>query len=199
MHSGTTACVALVTDDNITTSNVGDSRCVLARRLKRIDDTDELISINLTTDHNPDAECEYKRITASGGYVTIPKDKGFSARVWTNEACTEIGLAMARSIGDRALRNFGVICDPEVKTYEIHKNEDDFMILGSDGIWEFITSEEAVFIVAKHIKERGATNACEHLVREAASRWRKEEGDYRDDITAIVVDLKRPIWDKVAE
>lgn len=30
------------------------------------------------------------------------------------------------------------------------------------------------------------------LIEEAAKRWRREEGDYRDDITAIVVRLPLP-------
>ena len=185
----------MVTDETVTTSNVGDSRCVLARRLKRSNGTEELLSINLTTDHNPDVESEYNRIISSGGFVTIPKEVGYSARVWTNASCTEIGLAMARSIGDRALRDYGVICDPDVQTYAINKDEDEFLILGSDGIWEFISSEEAVVIIDRHLREHGATTACEYLVREAATRWRKVEGDYRDDITAIVVDLRHPIWE----
>ena len=34
------------------------------------------------------------------------------------------------------------------------------------------------------------------LIEEAAKRWRREEGDYRDDITAIVVRLPLPHEDE---
>ena len=34
------------------------------------------------------------------------------------------------------------------------------------------------------------------LIEEAAKRWRREEGDYRDDITAIVVRLPLPQSDE---
>ena len=128
--------------------------------------------------------------------MSKPEQVGYSARVWSNKACTEVGLAMARSIGDRSLRHVGVICEPEVRTYERRPGEDDFIIIGSDGIWEFISSVEAVNIVNRYLETYGATIACEFLIREAAARWREVEGDYRDDITAIVVDLKVPIWDK---
>jgi serine/threonine protein phosphatase PrpC len=37
----------------------------------------------------------------------------------------------------------GVIPDPEVFVFDIAEN-DDFMIMASDGVWEFITSQ--VFI-----------------------------------------------------
>ena len=58
-------------------------------------------------------------------------------------------------------------------------------------MWEFITPETAVHIVHKAIKEDGQTPtaACRVLIATAALSWRQEEGDYRDDITAIVVHL----------
>ena len=60
------------------------------------------------------------------------------------------------------------------------------MIVASDGIWEFISSQQACDIVAEH---GHATKACEALVKLAEKRWQEEEGSYRDDITCIVVML----------
>ena len=34
------------------------------------------------------------------------------------------------------------------------------------------------------------SRGCAKLVQEAALRWKREEGNYRDDITAIVVRMK---------
>ena len=39
----------------------------------------------------------------------------------------------------------------------------------------------------------GADKACEVLIETAAQRWREYEGDYRDDITAVVVKLQ-DLW-----
>ena len=38
----------------------------------------------------------------------------------------------------------------------------------------------------------GSSNSaiCDRIVFKAAERWEEEEGDYRDDITAIVVRLQ---------
>ena len=59
------------------------------------------------------------------------------------------------------------------------------MIVASDGVWEVLSSQEAVDIVKEF---DNATTACRKLVREAVVRWAEQEGaDYRDDITAIVV------------
>ena len=41
----------------------------------------------------------------------------------------------------------------------------------------------------------GASDACEVLIKEAMTKWEEKEGDYRDDITAIIVRLKG-LWDK---
>ncbi len=58
-------------------------------------------------------------------------------------------------------------------------------VQGSDGIWEFITSQEAMDMVAgaKDVKD-----AVDKLCDEATKRWRAEE-DVIDDITCIVIEL----------
>lgn len=63
---------------------------------------------------------------------------------------------------------------------------DSFVILASDGVWEFVTSQEACELVGTHTN---ATEAASDLVEAAAARWRAEAGDYCDDITCIVVFL----------
>jgi len=89
-----------------------------------------------------------------------------------------------------------VIPDPEMTFTTITPSADDkgdgdaFVIVASDGIWEFISSLEACQLVEKHTgKPNGATTACEALVKMAEVRWQQEEGAYRDDITCIVAYL----------
>jgi len=60
------------------------------------------------------------------------------------------------------------------------------VIVASDGVWEFIETQECAEMVAG---VADATLACEQLVQEAADRWRRFEGTYRDDITAILAHL----------
>ncbi len=40
--------------------------------------------------------------------------------------------------------------------------------------------------------QEGVHDACQELIETAASRWQEEEGDYRDDITAIVIKFPLP-------
>ena len=142
----------------------------------------------------------------AAGMVTEPEEPGLSARAWTSNG--RYGLSMSRSIGDHLLAKHGVIATPEARDcapephialthapspnpWQVESHTvvagDEFMILATDGIWEFISSAEAVAIVAKY---KNATEACYHLIHEATDLWRKEEGDYRDDITALVIMLQ---------
>ena len=100
---------------------------------------------------------------------------------------------MSRSIGDGECKQFGVICDPLIKQFSVSpsKSADDegdrFVIVASDGVWEFMESQEACDIVSRNSKS--AQEACQALVQEAKSRWTQFEINYRDDITAAVIFL----------
>lgn len=189
LYAGTTACVALLRDNTLTISNAGDSRAVIARKKK---DGSGFETLELSEDQNPDNPDEQARIEYCGGYVSPPPEPGLSARVWLDSSCTQIGLAMSRSIGDHAVKDVGVIAEPVVTQHDV-KPEDDFLILASDGVWEFMTSQEAVDLVVKNLPH-GGSKACQALIEAAANKWHEEEGDYRDDITALVIRLQK-VWD----
>ena len=47
------------------------------------------------------------------------------------------GLAMTRSFGDKIASSIGTTPNPEIFMHEFTK-EDKFIIIASDGIWEFM-------------------------------------------------------------
>jgi len=208
--SGTTACVVLMRDNHLYIANVGDSRAVIAQKNTTKNKTvcsgdnhknnyeisskaakiSSYVNKDLTVDQNPDSPGEQTRIEKCGGFVSPPPEIGLSARVWLDEGCTQIGLAMSRSIGDHLVKPVGVIAKPVVTKYEI-QDKDEFMILATDGVWEFLESIDAVKIVAGYIESGdGAEKACQALIEAAAVKWHEFEGDYRDDITVLVIQLK---------
>ncbi len=75
------------------------------------------------------------------------------------------GLAMSRSIGDLVGASAGVIAEPDVTKVNIAAQRDKFVILCSDGVWEFISSQEAVEMVARFDAE-DAQQAAEKLASE---------------------------------
>ncbi|KAG8465260.1 hypothetical protein KFE25_002567 [Diacronema lutheri] len=180
--SGTTAVVTVMIGSKLFVANAGDSRAVLARRSP----SGGVIALDLSEDQKPDTPAEMARIKKKKGFVSPPEEEwGGPARVWLDANMTLPGLAMARSIGDHLVTSIGVIAEPEVMEHELGR-DDLFLIMASDGVWEFISSDEAVAICAPIVAQAGATEACTKLIERAAAKWREEEGDYRDDITAIV-------------
>ena len=183
MTCGTTSTVCYMHGPDIWTACSGDSRAVKGARKDGC-----VVAHDLCHDHKPDLPEERARIVARGGTVT-DGGAGRPSRVWAHG---RIGLAMSRSIGDGECKGVGVIPDPEISHFvlqppaDAHSDGDLFVIVASDGIWEFIESAEACELVVKH---KTATDACTALVHEAAARWKRFEGSYRDDITAIVAFL----------
>lgn len=75
-----------------------------------------------------------------------------------------------------------------VSSYKL-SSVDKFVLLCSDGVWEFLTSEEAVKAVGQYEPE-DAMQAAEHLAALSWDRWIGElAGQVVDDITAVVVNL----------
>jgi len=180
MTCGTTSTVVYFHGTDCYTACSGDSRAV-----KGIRRGGTVVAEDLSVDHKPDMPEERKRIVANGGTVS-DGGAGRPSRVWAHG---RIGLAMSRSLGDGECKHVGVIPNPEVRHSAITPpaaeggDGDLFVIVASDGVWEFISSDEACTIIAKH---KNASEACSALVLEAALRWKRFEGTYRDDITAIV-------------
>lgn len=182
--SGTTAVMTYLRGSTLYCANAGDSRATMARR----DKSGKLVAYDLSTDQKPERADECKRIIDSGGRVACCKgskneDIG-PARVWLKEDDVP-GLAMTRSFGDNVAASVGVTAKPEVSKTELTA-ADEFMVIASDGVWEFITSQEAIDIVAKC---DNGNDACKALYRESLARWQKEE-EVVDDTTAVVIYFK---------
>lgn len=78
---------------------------------------------------------------------------------------------------------------PSISSHDIDPETDKFILLCSDGVWEFIDSESAVQEVAKFPVNDGVS-AAEHLSARAWECWMREmDGQVVDDITAVLVHL----------
>jgi len=184
--SGSTACTALKRGRHLHVANVGDSRAVLGRVDEK---TGRVVATNLSYDHKPDSERERKRIEGGGGYVAPSRMPGVGfvgpARVW--DRTRMFGLATSRSMGDTVYvgpNRSGVIAEPEVTSHRLDAN-DRYVIFGTDGVWDHVTSQEAVEIARRHPNPQKASEAIAQCARE---RWRRN-GPMQDDITAVVVGL----------
>ena len=124
------------------------------------------VAHRLSVDHKgTDAE-ERERILQLGGFVT---EKG---RVMGD-------LAVARSLGDCASAPY-VTSKPFIQDVEITP-EDEFMVIGCDGVYDVFTDQEVVEIVKKSPSDNAAT-----LLRDYAYLHGSN-----DNISCIVVHFKR--------
>ena len=184
--SGTTCSSLIICPQKIISANIGDSRCVLGKF-----DGRNWKAKNLTRDHKPTDEEEKKRIIEKGGRIESYKDDDGDfvgpKRVWLKDENVP-GLAMSRSFGDEVAHTVGVISTPEIFEYNF-VYEDKFLLLASDGIYEFISSDESVNIVKDYYIKDDIDGALDYLYNESSKRWIKEE-EIIDDITLIIVFLK---------
>lgn len=82
----------------------------------------------LSTDHKPENEIERKRIQAAGGDIVNGRVNG--------------GLNLSRSFGDfnykrvkgKSWDEQPITCKPDI-TEIVRQRDDEFIIMGCDGIW----------------------------------------------------------------
>lgn len=186
-NSGTCCIDLLIYKDLCFISNLGDSRAVLCRKGK----DDQIGVIELSKDHKPTREEERNRILEMGGRIDTMYYMGKPVgplRIWGQEKGP--GMAMTRAMGDTRGKKAGLISEPEVHRIDLNTN-DKFIIVASDGLWDVMTSKEAVSFVNNHAQSgKPKDEVGIALVAEAEKRWRKADSDkgepYCDDITVIV-------------
>jgi serine/threonine protein phosphatase PrpC len=130
-------------------------------------------SHNLSRDHKPSEKDEAARVKRRGGRIEPYRDENDEfigpPRVWLKTEDIP-GLAMTRSFGDQIAASVGILAEPEITEWKF-TNEDKFLVLASDGVWEFIESEECVNIIKDYYLKNDPQGACEYLIKESSRRW----------------------------
>ncbi|CAL9228746.1 unnamed protein product [Arabidopsis halleri] len=175
--SGTTAVTVFKQADCLVIANLGDSRAVLGTRSKN-----SFKAVQLTVDLKPCVQREAERIVSCKGRVFAMEEEPDVYRVWMpDDDCP--GLAMSRAFGDFCLKDYGLVCIPDVFCRKVSR-EDEFVVLATDGIWDVLSNEEVVKVVGS-CKDR--TIAAETLVQRAARTWRTKFPASKADDCAVVV------------
>ncbi|CDJ45423.1 protein phosphatase 2C, putative, partial [Eimeria tenella] len=167
--SGTTACVALLQHNVLYVANVGDSRCVLSRAGR---------AVPLTDDHHLRSNRkEQQRVKAAGGSYD---DEGYLNGV----------LAVSRAFGGFSKKTGeklkGLSCEPDLSAHHIRK-EDEFLLLGCDGIFDVLSSQECISLVRAKLRAGVSAAAASQQLAEVAMRRYS-----LDNVSAVVVVLQSP-------
>eukprot|EP01017_Pseudomicrothorax_dubius_P033714 TRINITY_DN4540_c0_g1_i10.p1 TRINITY_DN4540_c0_g1~~TRINITY_DN4540_c0_g1_i10.p1 ORF type:complete len:646 (+),score=93.14 TRINITY_DN4540_c0_g1_i10:112-2049(+) len=185
--SGSTSVSILIQNEKLYCANVGDSRAIMAGMSRTRWNVRPL-----SFDHKPTVKAEADRINKCGGRIEPFRDQEGNfigpSRVWLRDDDIP-GLAMTRSLGDAVAASAGVTWMPEILEFQIEK-DDRFIVLATDGVWEFIESAECVQLVAPFYERNDLEGACDRLLAESQRRWREEEEVVVDDITLIIIFLR---------
>ena len=73
-------------------------------------------------------------------------------------------------MGDLVAQGVGVTCEPEIVEHRITE-EDRFVVVASDGVWEFLDNERVMKLVIPFWYCNRPDQACEKLVKEATAKW----------------------------
>lgn len=175
-YMGSTACVVAVTPTDIVCANVGDSRAIL------VTGSDV---IALSTDHKALLPAERARVEASGLHVT-------------GNGRVNGQLAMSRALGDFVFKPAaleheaqGVTCFPSVTVRRRDRDNDDFLVVACDGIWDCLRNEEVAAFVREEMSQHSdGSLVCENLCRACvASRVSAPVGT--DNMTMLLIRFKR--------
>ena len=160
--SGCTAVVAFIepgqdTRRTLYCANVGDARAVLCRSGR---------AIRLSYDHKGNDPQEIKRIIEAGGFIMNSRVNGV--------------LAVTRALGDESMKDL-VISSPYCAEIELLDEQDQFLILACDGIWDVVSDQEAVELVmtCRDDPQKTADLLLRHAIDSQAT----------DNITVMVIVL----------
>ena len=184
--SGTTCISLLLCNNQIISCNLGDSRAIKGQLFNN-KWSFELLS----RDHKPNEPDEMKRIKENKGIIKPYIDENGEVngpdRIWLPNQ-TYPGIAMSRSFGDQVAAQIGVVAIPEILFFP-YIEEDKFIIIASDGLWEYVSNQEVVNIVGKYYIKNDCDNAIKELYETAFERWRNNN-IFVDDISIILIYLE---------
>ncbi|MBA0806640.1 hypothetical protein Gohar_022508 [Gossypium harknessii] len=166
LASGTTALTAMIFGRSLLVANAGDSRAVLSRCGT---------AMEMSKDHRPCCMKERRRIESLGGFI----DDGYlNGQLGVTRALGNWHLEGMKEMGER----IGPLsAEPELKMITLTK-EDEFLIIGSDGIWDVFTSQNAVDFTRRRLQEHNDVKlCCKEMVGEAIKRGAT------DNLTVVLV------------
>jgi len=170
LEAGATVNVCVITSTIIYVANAGDCRCILSTKNGK--------TIPLSFDHKPTDPQELKRIETAGYYVD---DKRVDGRLAVSRAIGDVDFKQTYGLGQAEQ---AVTCAPDILEYTRTEN-DDFIIIACDGLWDVMTNEEAsTFVRERRNQEHGDLRiVAQQLVENAV------DIGSMDNVTSLVINL----------
>lgn len=165
--SGSTAIVAFVSPNHVTFGNCGDSRAIFC--------SNGAVTFS-SVDHKPSNADEKNRIEKAGGSVMIQRVNG--------------SLAVSRALGDfeykldTTLAPVDQLVSPEPEVSVVNRNgqQDEFLLLACDGVWDVMSNQEvADFVRSRLLLHEDMVPVCNELLDTCLAKGS------RDNMSVILV------------
>ncbi|XVE82137.1 hypothetical protein DITRI_Ditri15bG0122700 [Diplodiscus trichospermus] len=211
---GSCVLVMLLHGKDLYTLNLGDSRAVLATYDEGNDmaQSESLKAIQLTDSHTVDNEVERTRLLHEHPDDSMSIVAGKVKGKLKVTRAFGVGYLKKKKLNDALmgiLRVRNLISPPYISTepsLNVHKisKSDHFVIVGSDGLFDFFSNEEAVKLVDSYISGNPSGDPAKFLVEQLLIKAARSAGfseeelmnvpagrrrKYHDDVTVIVVVL----------
>jgi protein phosphatase 2C family protein 2/3 len=162
--AGTTVCMLLLLDSVLHVAHAGDSRAVLSQGSR---------AVVLTQDHKPTCPSEAARIRAADPHAQITPD-GY---------CYDLGVS--RGLGSAHIKadpsKPAYVATPEVTSMQLTA-ADNFVIVGSDGLFDAVSSQEAVAAARRSLAVSNDAAAAAQVLAERAQKMGSS-----DNISVVVL------------
>ena len=189
LKTGSTATTIIILGSKLYAANVGDCRAVLCQNGDAID---------LTQDQNLDREDERTRIDESGGIqhgrvngrLQITRGFGDADCKMSPEAALEEekGDDVSEKLDYRYL-----LVAPEARELILDPFKDEFIVIGSDGLFERMNSKAVVDFVRSRILNKPEYEVDPRSIAFELVRHVSVELKVKDDVTCIIVLLQRAV------
>ncbi|XP_073306786.1 protein phosphatase 2C 57 [Primulina huaijiensis] len=202
IESGATATAIFIREDVMFITHVGDSCVVLSKSGK----AEVLTNSHRPYGNNKISLQEIKRINEAGGWIVngricgeISVSRAFGDMRFKNkkhemlEKGVEEGRWTEKFVSRIRFNGDLVTASPDVSQVFLGPDA-EFILLASDGLWDYIKSSEAVDFVRKHLRQHGDVQmASEALAQLALNRYSQ------DNVSIIIADMGRTDWQNLPE
>jgi len=179
---GTTVTAVLIVENVLYVANLGDSDVVLCSKGE---------AIVLTESHVPSNPSERNRVELAGGSIVSDK-KGTERLGHPTWNPNFVNIGVTRAIGDLYFKSeefvgnkkSGLIALPSINERNLI-DDDEFMIIASDGFWDVVSPKEAIDYVNSRI-HLDSNSICKELME--LSKLRRS----KDNITVLLVKFTIP-------
>jgi len=215
-QDGSTAIVALITNNLLSIANVGDCKAILVRaNVKKVKSQESESSVR-NSEHNnqsiknsnqdqkqsspqPQSQSENQNQNQKDyRHLLLTKDHNpmdWDERKRIQKAGGQVKdgrvmgmLEVSRALGDQKFKAFGVTADPDIAQRILIQPDDSFLILACDGLWKGISVNDAVSFVWSGLEKYGENDKEKHRqeICNALVMESIKQGS-TDNVTAILV------------